>query len=325
MQAHEILQRESKFQSKYGKRTENDLQEKGSYIDDKTDDRPASEGPSIQAKIVRREKKPQNYFKASGISGLTLKEDHRDLILHATQCRWMKNEIMESGLLNKDREPLSSKTPDENKRGTSGNEVKDERLTTQEDSLKRQRQKELTEEVEREKKRIERELLDSERVKLIEQYLDDVYTRYGVNTTTLQLDNKCAGEKERLSHSKIPKRQGQIYSWLPRKKTAQRSFSPGLASKSPSILHSSNQPSQTFSIGHVKKKVDFKEKQATNSDCNSKVKYFNDWSKTAFINYVNSEGEFKVDEVNQDLSNKVSRRRPRCDTSKTVLLYNSDS
>lgn len=307
MQALEILQRESKFQSKYGKRPDGTKQEKTSTTEEKIDEKTPSavEGTAIQNKIVRRERKPQNYFKASGISGLTLKEDHRDLYLHATQCRWMKSEIVESGLLNKEREP--NKNPEENRRSASASsDAKDDKVVTQEDSLKRQKQKELTEEVEREKQRIERELLDSERVKLIEQYLDDVYSRYaGMNTTTLQLDNKTV-EKERSSHSssKMQKRQGQIYSWIPRKK-AQRSFSPGVSSKTPSILHTSGQPSQTFSIGHVSKKVDFKEKQPSDTH-NNKVRYFNDWSKAAFINYVNSEGEFKVDEANQDLANKVT-------------------
>lgn len=298
MQAHEILQRESKFQRKYSRRPESSNQENKSTTDEKSDEKSlsAAEETVNQSKIVR-EKKPQNYFKAAGISGLTLKEDHKDLFLHATQCRWMKNEILESVLL-KERE--SAKNPEENKRSASAcSDAKDEKVVTQEDSLKRQKHKELTEEVEREKQRIERELLDSERVKLIERYLDDVYARHsGMNTTTLQLDNK---EKERVSHNKKQKREGQIYSWIPGKK-GQRSYSSRMSRKTPPILHhSSCQTSPNLSVGHISKKVDFKEKQPSDN----KVRYFNDWSKAAFINYVNSDGEFMVDEANQDLANKV--------------------
>jgi len=185
---------------------------------------------------------------------------------------------------------LANRTQEPSRGGRIVNQEKDEKQrSAQEYSLRRQKQKELFDEVELEHSRIERELQDTERVKLIEQYLDDVYTRYGASTKTLQLDvtSRC---------KTTPKRQGNIYSWLPRKQARDNS-------KPASILHPFKESTNNFCIGCVDKKIEFKEKQAKND---AKFRFFNDWSKTAFINYVNSEGEFLMNEADQDFSSQVN-------------------
>ncbi|KAK3746247.1 hypothetical protein QZH41_005288 [Actinostola sp. cb2023] len=183
---------------------------------------------------------------------------------------------------------LANRTQEPSRGGRIVNQEKDEKQrSAQEYSLRRQKQKELFDEVELEHSRIERELQDTERVKLIEQYLDDVYTRYGASTKTLQLDvtSRC---------KTTPKRQGNIYSWLPRKQAHDNS-------KPASILHPFKESTNNISIGCVDNKIEFKEKQAKND---AKFRFFNDWSKTAFINYVNSEGEFLMNEADQDFSSQ---------------------
>jgi len=183
-----------------------------------------------------------------------------------------------------------------------------QRRITQEINLRRQKQKELFEEVEREHSRIERELQDTERVKLIEQYLDDVYTRYNSSAKTVQFEPTA-----RLSSgNKVsPKRKGNVYSWLP-KKHQHGAFGPGTVNMPASILHQNkdSQTAQNSSAVGSDKKIEFKEKSVSGhspkNDNTAKFRFFNEWSKNSFNKYVNSDGQFLIHEADQDFSHHVS-------------------
>lgn len=182
-----------------------------------------------------------------------------------------------------------------------------QRRVDQEINLRRQKQKELFEEVEREHSRIERELQDTERVKLIEQYLDDVYSRYNPTITTVQLESTA-----RLSsgNKTTPKRKGNIYSWLPDKHQHGK-FGPATVNMPASILHQcqDSKAQKGIAVGGSDKKIEFKEKsvtaQSTKNETTAKFRFFNEWSKTSFNNYVNSDGEFLAHKADQDFSNQV--------------------
>lgn len=177
-------------------------------------------------------------------------------------------------------------------------------------ALRRQKQKELLKEVEREHSRIERELQDTERVKLIEQYLDDVYTRYSAPTNTIQLDFTA---RLSASNKTTPKQKGNIYSWLP-KKQQHGVFGPGTVNMPASILHQRKDSPQTGSASCPDKKIEFKDKSVVQSKNggNAKLRFFNEWSKTSFNHYVNSDGEFLINEADQDFSSQVINESMAC-------------
>lgn len=95
MQAHEIIHREHTFQAKYGKKMTSEL-----------DNDVNSDVTSIDVKspqVVRHEKMPQYAIKTFAFPPKTVQQDKKDLLVHAAQCNWFKNDIIESGILNKDK------------------------------------------------------------------------------------------------------------------------------------------------------------------------------------------------------------------------------
>lgn len=143
---------------------------------------------------------------------------------------------------------------------------------------------------------------DNERVKLIEQYLDDVYSRYSNSGRTLTLETTA---RLGTTNKATQKRKENIYSWLP-KKHQHGAFGPGMASMPASILHK-----ESSTTGCAEKKIDFKEKSPsqTKNDYNAtKLRFFNEWSKKSFSNYVNDVGEFLMSEADQDFSSQVGSR-----------------
>ncbi|XP_032228148.2 MAP/microtubule affinity-regulating kinase 3-like [Nematostella vectensis] len=299
MQAQEILQHDYKFHAKYGRKSSPDVNEKEDVFD-------ADENKNSSERNHKgfwREKKPQSCVKT--YPGVTLKEEQRELVLHASQCNWKKAAIQESNLTSKESEGKATKGSEEETGCSGGMGKKQEKLTTkQEESLKRQKHRELAEEVDREQKRVERELQDTERVALIEHYLDDIYTKYSVKATTLQLNKTPDNTHAQKNYTKTCR--GKLYSWLPMKRPRVKTgnLANGIFTKPASILQSSH------GKGLIDKKITFKE-QLNGKNANPNIRYFNDWSKTAFINYVNSEGEFQVDETDHDLSLQLQLKDAR--------------
>ena len=157
----------------------------------------------------------------------------------------------------------------------------------QQDSLQRKKQIEMMMLSEREKLKLTKELEDKERIKMIQQYLDDVHIKPDVD----QADNE-----PRAPRAYKVTRHGRLYSLLPRSDDAP----PKIITRPAPILHSSHQTPNHCTMGAASK-IAFK-KDGRSPITRNKVRFFNDWNKTMFINYVNSKGEPKQveDEAEQD-------------------------
>lgn len=93
MQAHDIIQREQSFQAKYGKKTnieKNDVPERVSAE--------VTTGEKSQTKPAQ--KAPQYTIKNMSFPAKTPQHDKKDLLVHAAQCSWFKNDVIDSGFLN---------------------------------------------------------------------------------------------------------------------------------------------------------------------------------------------------------------------------------
>lgn len=155
------------------------------------------------------------------------------------------------------------------------------------------------EEMEREKDKIKKELEDQERVMIIQQYLEDVYSQHN---TELHGDEGTMVERERLPRSYKVTTKGRLYSLLPRSPAPTQSASPKVITKAVPILSAGNQAARVPIGGRVgERKVAFRGQGGEKNG----IRYLNDWNKSAFISYMNSEAEGKDGETEEDPSLKV--------------------
>ena len=171
----------------------------------------------------------------------------------------------------------------------------------QHDSLKRKKQVELMLLAEKEKLKITKELQDKERIKMIQQYLDDVYVKPEAEQ---HMDNK----EPRAPRAYKVTRHGRLYSLLPRSETAGlycQGGPPKVVTKPTPILHSTHQTPNHCTMGSTNR-ISFKNdgKPSTSRD---NLRYCNDWNKRIFTNYVNSKGDLRQqeEEPDQDTSLQV--------------------
>ena len=313
MQAQEILQHESKFQIKYGRKlnaveisTSNTDSNKFSdnqvsRLDNASNSKPAS------VLVPKKSNKQQyNIRKPGYLKGVKLHGDQREIILAG-----VKREVVfeKQAAPSQDRlvgtNPSAERGYNEEskikKESEKGNEIQlhsidglsrptrpspeagfnhptpETRLhPKQEESLKRQKEKEQTENHQREKKKFLKELEDQERQKMITEYLQHVYSQYGQSQPSPRAVNK---PELNLRTYKVSK-QGRVYSVTTRPAEKPGSEAPRVIPGPTSILHQAAKGAQED------KKIAFKTQtgvKATNS-----VRFVNDWNNSVFIEYINS-------------------------------------
>lgn len=135
-----------------------------------------------------------------------------------------------------------------------------------EESLKRQKEKEQTEDYERERLKFLRELEDQERQKIITEYLQEVYSHSG-QTPSPQNGNKVS-------------RQGRIYPSVPRPQEEPNGEIHLMITRPAPILH------QTARVSQRDKKISFRGKQGVTGT--NGVRFFTEWNKSLFTDYINS-------------------------------------
>ena len=152
----------------------------------------------------------------------------------------------------------------------------------QESSLKRQFQLQRQEAVERERDRIQKELEDQDRVGIIQQYLENVYSQQ--ETEPGKCEAKTTAQDNRPRTYKVTPK-GRLYSLLPRSPTP-----PQVVTKTAPMLGQGQQPCRSpAGAGRGgEKRVTFK---GTADESKRGIRYLNDWNKTAFVSYINSEAE----------------------------------
>ena len=313
MQAQEILQHESKFQIKYGRKlnaveisTSNTDSNKFSdnqvsRLDNASNSKPAS------VPVPKKSNKQQyNIRKPGYLKGVKLHGDQREIILAG-----VKREVVfeKQAAPSQDRlvgtNPSAERGYNEEstikKESEKGNEIQlhsidglsrqtrpspeagfnhptpETRLNPkQEESLKRQKEKEQTENHQREKKKFLKELEDQERQKMITEYLQHVYSQYGQSQPSPRAVNK---PELNLRTYKVSQ-QGRVYSVTTRPAEKPGSEAPRVIPRPTSILHQAAKGAQED------KKIVFKTQtgvKATNS-----VRFVNDWNKSVFTEYINS-------------------------------------
>ena len=147
----------------------------------------------------------------------------------------------------------------------------------QEESLKRQKEKEQTEDREREKLKFLKKLEDQERQKIITEYLQQVYSQYGQQDSSHSTTKATEPNPRTFKVSK----QGRVYSVVTH--SAEKPIA-GVTrvtvTKPTPILHSAARGSQ------VEKKLVFRPQPDTKGE--NGVRFVNEWNNNVFTEYINS-------------------------------------
>ena len=316
MQAREILQLESKFHTKYGRR----LGSEDSNSNPDSSKQPKNQVPHHRDEsIVTHDQKNetqtktnfqlgmQNYFK--GISSL---REQREITACVNNREENLREKKNVSSCERQAGPDLSREPyfhdnrpdninmDEVRVGTDDHsatnqdsrEVESKLRPQQEESIKRQKEKELLEYQERERTRFLQEIKDQERRQIITEYLQNVYTR-----STAQ-PHSVRGQSGTRTNNVT--RQGRAHSVPTRSSDRQSSDVPQVITKPVPILQQATRDSQA-----EKRTVSFRgpnESKATNA-----VRFFNEWSNSVFTEYINS-SDSSADKGTEQHKFKVSGR-----------------
>lgn len=288
-QAQEILQHESKFHAKYGRRLSTEAgtsNTSNADIDKHTENRAshfshASTGTSPNE--VQQRAAGQQLSKPGCIKGVSFKRHQRKTIVGDVK-REENIEKQEDSSRDQIFEPYPSTArsshddnpidlvPDTVESGQSDrslingeSRVIEARLKSKhEESLKRQKEKEQTEDYERE--RLLRELEDQERQKIITEYLQQVYSHSG-QTPSPQTANTVS-------------RQGRTYPSIPRPQEEPNREVPLIITRPAPILH------QHARVSQRDKKISFRAKQGVTGT--NGVRFFSEWNRSLFTDYINS-------------------------------------
>ena len=296
MQAQEILQHESKFQAKYGRR----LSTEESTLNADSSKQPENQvsrfghASTVTPSDIPVPKKANNQVsipRPGYLKGVTLLKDQREAFL----CGMKREENVHEKKEESSRDQLVGPNVsvertlhDNNPTNAELNVVKvsthsqsgisqDSRVTEtqlrpkQEESLKRQKEKEQLEDKERERVKFLKELEDQERKQIITEYLQNVYSQHGSSLNNV-------GSK--ISEFNTRSIQGRVHSVLARPGDKQSSDVPQVITKPVPILHQAARASQGD------KRIAFRapnESKAANG-----VRFFNEWNNSVFTEYINS-------------------------------------
>lgn len=322
MQAQEILQHESKFHAKYGRRLSTEASASNASnadLDKQTESQAlrfghASTGTSSNAVQKRATVQQLSISKPSYVKGVGLKRDQRETIV----CDVKREENIEKqddsshDQLLAPHPSVARSSHDDNptdadldkvESGQKGrscineeSRVIETRLKPkQEESLKRQKEKEQTEGHERERTKFLKELEDQERQKIITEYLKHVYSQYG-ETPSPQTGNK-KGEHNTRSYNLS--KQGRVYSTLPRPQEEHNPDVPHVTTSPAPIWH------QTARGSQGDKRISFRAKQGITGT--NGVRFFNEWNNSLFTDYINSsdgDGEMGKEKDKLQVKNK---------------------
>ena len=158
----------------------------------------------------------------------------------------------------------------------------------QEESLKRQKEKELSDDHEREKVKFLKELEDQKRQKMITEYLQHVYSQYGQQPSPQATSKKT---EPNLRTYKVSK-QGRVYSVVTRPAEKPGSDVPQVITKPTPILHQAARGVQGD------KKISFRPQPGAKGA--NGVRFFNDWNNSVFTEYINSPHGDTVDGNEKD-------------------------
>ena len=305
MQAQEILQHESKFHAKYGRRLSTDV--RASNVSNADSDK-QTESQASRCSHARTETSPNavqkratvqqhSIAKPGQVRGVGLKRDQRETIVYDVK----REENIEKQDYTSHDQPLppylsvaqnSHDNPtdvdhdgvESEQKGRScineENRVIEARLKSkQEESLKRQKEKEQTEDHERERVKFLKELEDKERQKIITEYLQHVYSHN--DQTPPQSANKKSEHGTRPY--KAP-RQGRVYSTITRPQKEHNPDVPHLITSPAPIWHHITRGSQGD------KKISFRANQNKNQGVTGTngVRFFKEWNNSLFTDFINS-------------------------------------
>lgn len=325
MQAQEILQHESKFQLKYGRKlnaaeistSNTDSNESSDNQVSRLDN--ANNSTHASVPVAKKSNKQQyNISKPGYLKGVKLHGDQSEIILAG-----VKREVISEKQAAPSQDRLvgpntsaergyneESKIENESEKGNEiqvhstdvlsrptrpspeasfNHPTPETRLNPkQEESLKRQKEKEQTENHEREKKKFLKELEDQERQKMITEYLQHVYSQYGQSQPSPRAVNKPELNPRTYKVSK----QGRVYSVTTRPAEKPGPDVPRVITRPTPILHQAAKGAQGD------KKIAFKTQtgvKATNG-----VRFVNDWNNSVFTEYINSSDVDTTDGKEED-------------------------
>lgn len=301
MQAQEILQHESKFHAKYGRRLSTEASTSNASNADlnKQLENQASRyshantATTTNIPVPKKANEQQLGIPKPGyLKGVSLQSrDQREVLA----CGFKREENVEKqdesshdhlvgpnpsaersshddNPTNADLEGRSSVNPE--------SRVIETRLKPkQEESLKRQKEKEQTDGYERERVKFLKELEDQERQKIVTEYLQHVYSQYGQSSPSPHAgSNKKAGEFNTRSF-KVSK-QGRVYSVVTRPPDKHSPDVPQVITKPAPILHQAARNPQGD------KKIAFRAQPGVKGA--NGVRFFNEWNNSVFTDYINS-------------------------------------
>jgi len=286
MQAQEVLQHESKFHAKYGRRLSADLgttNMSNANLDKQTENQAsrfsqASTETSPNG-VQRRATVQQRSVAKPGHGKTNFKRDQREPIV----CDVKREENIEKQDFTSQDQllvPFQSATDaDLALKGRSfineESQVIEARLKPeQEESLKRQKEKEQTESHERERVKFLKELEDKERQKIITEYLQHVYSHHGQTPQTTNTKAEPDTRSYKVS------RQGRVYSTI----------TPPQHEHNPDVPHVITSPTpnwhQTGRGSQRDKKISFRAKRGVTGT--NGVRFLNEWNNSLFADYINS-------------------------------------
>jgi len=316
MQAHEILQHESKFYTKYGRRlsTENSTGNANSDKQPENETSHSSHTSTVMPANVSVPKANQQQYsipKPGYLKGVSLHEDQREKILSGLK----REEITEkqsapsndhlvgphfsTDRSSHDNNPINDNLPKPNEsqiQSTASDSTRPTQPTRlaprlnprQEESLKRQKEKEQAEDHEREKVKFRKELEDQERLKMITEYLQNVYSQYGQQPSPHAANKKTELNPRTYKVSKP----GRVYSVVTRPADKPVSDVPQAITKPMPILHQAARGTQGD------KKITFMHQTGVKGA--NGVRFFNDWNNSVFLEYINSTDGNTAEEKEKD-------------------------
>ncbi|XP_022799841.1 serine/threonine-protein kinase par-1-like isoform X2 [Stylophora pistillata] len=295
MQAQEILQPESKFHTKYGRR----LGTENSNTNSDSSKQPENqESRNSDENIVTHDQNNETHTKANfqpGIhrylKGMSLLRDQREVTESAINREENLREKKTVSSYERPAGPDLSVEPyfhddrptntnmDKVRVGTDGhsNTSQDSRVIEtklrpqQEESLKRQKEKELLEDQERERAKLLQEIEDQKRKQIIMEYLANKYTRNPAPPCGV-------GGQSNARPNNVPK-QSHAHSMLTRSLDGQSSEILKVITKPVPIL-------QITKGSQAEKKIVFRgpnESTGTND-----VRFHNEWNNSVFTKYINT-------------------------------------
>lgn len=319
MQAHEILHHEFKFHAKYGRRlnTENNISSTDSMKQHENQVSRFSHASNVKPSDATMPKKTIEQQqctipKPSYVKGVSLyMKDKKEMLIpsYNQEDNNEKQSVPGQGCLSGSNPTVDRRFHEDNPQKPiesrlHANEADGIRQPqanlniirlnqAQEESLRRQKEREQTEDREREKLKFLKKLEDQERQKIITQYLQQVYSQYG------QQDSSHSTIKATTPNSRTFKvsKKGRAYSVVthPAEKLRSAGVTRVTVTKPTPIVHSAARGSQG------EKKLVFRPQPDLKGD--NGVRFVNEWNNNLFTEYINSsDGDTAAGKENDKLN-----------------------